>query len=324
MKLLGKVFALLGCLVLVNPAFCQKAPILAKQSPEYETVFYAKCSLGEVQLAIETPTVYLLRGEPALFFRFLTFDLKRNNQQVDVSAGFLDVDGDAVPYSFTSNSETIEIEAKGDVGRAYTFKQPGKFHLIANVGEEAIAVPVEVVQLDFAKMAPAGELIKSLGFPTSKKKIFVGWPDLETHDGIIYNPDAGRPENLEHWRFEKLPNAVFAIKHNVIIELNSNPPTQDTLYRLAWLNPAIGQQIAETRELTKPPAETAMAAEELPFTLWTARSGAEVRARYRGFQRGKVSLELQNGDVREVPLSDFSYADQAKLKKRIREEAKKK
>lgn len=317
MSLFSRLLVLAHLFTFSQLAIGQTVPIEAKQSQKFKTVYYADCASGTVHLHIDSPTVYLLKGHEENYFRFATFGLKRNGVQVEASADQLNIDGRAVAYSFSEASNSIKIEPSGDLGYRYTFSKPGRFHISANIGAESITVPVEVVQLAYSLGDPASAIIKDIGFPTSKKKIFVDWPDLETHDGIIYNPDAGHADILEHWRFDRLPNAVFAIRDEKIVEIHSYSTEDTTTELVDWLQ---ADKVAAVDSDANGDEPMALEPEQKPeLTQWTSRTGKQVTGRFINFAAGKVQLELANQSKVEIPLRDFSYADQAKLKKLIRD-----
>jgi hypothetical protein len=88
---------------------------------------------------------------------------------------------------------------------------------------------VKIVELPiktFPFGTPSGEVIKALGLPDDKSKVFVSWPDSKRIDGIFYNPRAGGAAMAEHWRYKDYPGLVVSIMNGTVYEIASNIQTE--------------------------------------------------------------------------------------------------
>lgn len=97
------------------------------------------------------------------------------------------------------------LTVDSSLGEQYTFFKPGDVTLTVTVGNESKTLNVKIVEVPiktFPFGTPSGEVIKALGLPDDKRKVFVSWPNSKEIDGIFYKPRAGGAAMAEHWRYK--------------------------------------------------------------------------------------------------------------------------
>jgi hypothetical protein len=109
------------------------------------------------------------------------------------------------------------------LGTKYVFATTGNVQINIAVDKHTVSLPVDVRKSPVLIGASTEEIIAAIGLPSHKKSIFVSWPDSESIDGMFYNPTAGQSSVIgEHWRYEKYPGLVLAIRNNSLQEISSD------------------------------------------------------------------------------------------------------
>ncbi len=288
-----------------------------KQSKD-GTVYYGSTNLADVRVELKTPVVYLLKEDKqAIFFGLASVSLKRDGRIAEYVGGVFKVNDKPVEVRMLSESNTLRAEKTGDLGTQYTFTKEGLEQIVVRVGDQSFKIPIPVQRLDFRSGDPAKVLIEKYGFPTSRKKIFVSWPDLETHDDVIYNPDAGSPDSVEHWKFEKLPHAVFVIRSERVAAVHS--------FARDWsLQEALKDDwFPKANDI--PADEPEPKADDVPpeFPTWSGRDGSTVVGKFKLLSKGEVVLETPEGKRLRINISKFKETDAAKIRELQKEAAKK-
>ncbi|WP_372717339.1 SHD1 domain-containing protein [Novipirellula sp.] len=176
---------------------------------------------GVLTVTLKSPIVYTLRGGHSNTTRFVTFTLNHDGETLRPDHDFFNVDGNPIKVTVTSIDNSIAIDDSPTIGGFYSFKKSGKTAFVVTLGETRIEVPVEIRELPYGQYDNVDAVIKADGFPTSKARHFVSWPDLETIDDIVYKPGPGNPASIEHWRYEKYPYAVIAIRGGSVADCSS-------------------------------------------------------------------------------------------------------
>lgn len=131
-----------------------------------------------------------------------TFVITRFNEETPTQ-GFFAVDGKAERLSVTSSVPAIlkiDPAPKSIVCPfSTTFRKPGKVTVTVSAGRYEVEQEVEVVEIPIPARASSAEVIEALGLPTTKKVVFVDWPNIETIDCFFYSPSAGNVFMGEHW-----------------------------------------------------------------------------------------------------------------------------
>ncbi len=156
-----------------------------------------------------------------------------NGQECERAGNFFNVNGKAVKLDIKAPPENVFIP-ENLVG-VFRFLKPGDVEFVFTLGDRSFEIPVRVVTADFKEAEPADKIIEAYGFPSSKKKHFVDWPDTEMIDGIIYSPKAGSSHAVEHWKFNDKPNLVISINEykSYLYKVSSYSETKDvTLQRV--------------------------------------------------------------------------------------------
>lgn len=158
--------------------------------------------------------------------------------------GFLEVDGRPAKVEFVSSDASIvAIERHNQLGHVFTFLEPGEVEIELKVGGERIGVmPMKVAPAPVKEGDTSEHVIETLGLPSERRKVYVGWPDTKEIDRIVYRPRAGQGTSSEHWRWDDHPGLVVAIRNSHVSEIRTNPVrpvrtfTQELEIWLEWLN----------------------------------------------------------------------------------------
>lgn len=216
------ILSLHGSLIIASAS----EPVPAAKSVKSSTTWFAKASIGILKIEIKTPVVYLPEGQTALFSGFVQTALSVNHaDSIYPTSGLFNVGGK--PVSVDIEVGGCEITKDPRVDDFYRFTKTGDCQVLVSLGDECFSVPLSVRTFDFNVGDKSRDLIQTHGFPTSKERVFVSWPDSKAPDGIFYNPWAGQSSiSASHWRFGKFPNLVVAIgSDDLIREINSDPPS---------------------------------------------------------------------------------------------------
>ena len=140
--------------------------------------------------------------------------------------GFFPV-GDKTQEVVMESSDTQVIEPTRDpkhtVGPYYiVFGKPGKATITVRVGDYKVSHEMEVVMAPVAPGDQTDFVIREMGLPTHKTKVFVEWPNLERHDCFLYKPRPTEPFMGEHWWFEKSQDLILSIANGAVHDLGTN------------------------------------------------------------------------------------------------------
>jgi hypothetical protein len=114
-------------------------------------------------------------------------------------------------------------DPKHVVGPYYiVFGKPGKATITVRVGDYKVSHEMEVVMAPVAPGDQTDFVIREMGLPTHKTKVFVKWPNLERHDCFLYKPKPAEPFMGEHWWFEKSQDLILSIENGAVYDLGTN------------------------------------------------------------------------------------------------------
>ena len=131
-------------------------------------------------------------------------------------------DSKVVKLCLIGDDNVFGSEIKTSKGQQVEFLKTGSSEISVKLAGEVFLETIKVEQLPFSTGVPAADVIGVFGFPTSKKRFYVSWPNLEVIDNIIYNPSAGQSGiGGEHWRFEKHPGLVVSIINDKVGKIGS-------------------------------------------------------------------------------------------------------
>ncbi|MDZ4818838.1 MAG: hypothetical protein SGJ20_07680 [Planctomycetota bacterium] len=150
---------------------------------------------------------------------WIDVEITRSGNRVEPTAGLFNMDGKPVEVTCKSSNPSICGCISGG-GRAVALrpKSPGKCSIsVEFMGKEVkcdfefMQVPLRVFDDDHEPQKTV-ELIKLIGFPDEKKRVFAEEPG-EKVDGF--------PHQLtgvyEHWRYKKYPGLIIATSSDMVI-----------------------------------------------------------------------------------------------------------
>jgi len=191
-----------------------------------------KSADGKLTLTVQSNIVYIPKGGVTVFkpFAQITF------ADSELIAGYFNVNGKPEKLKIQSNDKNIlaifspdEVSKKTEFNKlqdfVYCFKKAGEVSVTASAGNENAVVKLNVVELPFSIGDRASSVIEALGFPKQDKdesssSMVVSWPDFRWVDGIGYQPDAGERITITHWKYDKYPRLVLAMKNDKISEIS--------------------------------------------------------------------------------------------------------
>ncbi|WP_417377470.1 hypothetical protein [Gimesia maris] len=250
--------------------------------------------------------------------------LDRGGYLTTIKNGFIDIDGQPVPAAVESASDNLVFTSNERLRHQYEFKKPGTAKLKITIGEESFVVPIAVKNAPFAEgKSKMADLIAKFGYPETSEKIFVSWPDSETHDEVFYKPDAGRPISREHVRFDDFPDAVFCMDDNGILQRLQSNSLSGKLADQAEISRQVAELInpgstAKPPKAPKPGGRKDGMDRGKAYSFSAARGGFTVLAFFIDANDDEVTLKRKdNGKTIKVPLSSLSRGSNS-LVRRLR------
>jgi hypothetical protein len=148
-----------------------------------------------------------------------------NDREQESTDGSFKIDGAPTKVAITSGDEKVATVARDAKSGAWTYRflTPGKARFRVSLGEATVAIEINVVKLAVALGAGADKVIGAYGTPDFKDRHLLSWPKTETHDGITYAPQPRETISVQHWRYDALPGAVFAIRDGKLGMIASAP-----------------------------------------------------------------------------------------------------
>lgn len=266
-------------------------------------VYTADLGNATAVLSIRSHIVYVRKDDIGFYGDFAECRVFANGQECERAGNFFNVNGKAVKLDIKAPPESVFIP-ENLVG-VFRFLKPGDVEFVFTLGDRSFEIPVRVVTADFKEAEPADKIIEAYGFPSSKKKHFVDWPDTEMIDGIIYSPKAGSSHAVEHWKFNDKPNLVISINEykSYLYKVSSYSETKDvTLQRvIGTLRLGAMQQARE-------------AAAQAEIVTITTRSGREIKGRFEAWSGDKFCIRDTEGKLFTVKLSLLDKPSQEKAK----------
>lgn len=203
-----------------------KRGIEAKPVPDSPGVFSARLTIGSIEVRLPSPIIWLPKGSKKYDGGgFCRVKLLVGSEGIYEDHGVLNASGKPVIVAKAPGTEHFEVEKSAKLGAWYTFKSPGETYVSLKIGDESVWVPFEIKELPYPTGTASTQILKELGFPTSKDTHYTSWPDTKTFDGIIYSPKAGEGSiAAEHWKFDAMPHAVLAIVDDRLDDVGSFVP----------------------------------------------------------------------------------------------------
>lgn len=339
----GKRVAFVVALLLSSSPSLAIAEQAMQQSRQQTNKFTAEIGDGVLLVAkVSSAIVWLPSSAPVSQYGFCHITLARDDKELldregflaTIKNGFIDINGKPVRASIESASENLEFQENEEHHHLYRFKRSGKAAIRINLGSKSFLVPIDVKDAPFAEgETKMSQLIDKLGYPQSTERIFVSWPKLETHDGVIYNPDAGAPISREHHRFDEFPDAVFCVdKGGILRRLQSNS-LSGKLAEKALLNKILGIEkeiigLADANNVPQAEMEGPSSPDKTNIQdqkVYSFRASVgdyTVRAYFISADDKKIRLKREDdGRTIEVPLSKLSRGSRS-LAERLRDAKK--
>jgi hypothetical protein len=306
------------CCCVALALICGLAPaeeLKPVQSKEQPNVFNVQATFGIVNVRIRSPIVYKTNhGEPA-------FSEFANVAVFDESGAFLEKTGN---FFATSPPRSLKIQSdspglkldRNDADYHYRFTEFGSCKIRFDIGQDHFFIPVEVKPIDFSIGESSDRLIESLGLPSKKTRVFVPWPEVRVFDGIVYSATGGYSVSREHWRFDKIPHAVFVIDPaNKISEI-----TSDTQSPEIDIDSLLGNETA--LKITADDGKDPKLPVERDFREWENRLGQKTVLKFVKYKYPGVLFVTRGGDEIAYRLKDLSDADAALVQKLHAEEVR--
>ena len=82
---------------------------------------------------------------------------------------------------------------------------------------ETKSIPVDL-SLSFLDSSSAADLVRLLGLPDKREKYSESWPDAVHKNGMTHVTSAGGVVRVEHWKYNKYPGLVLALRNGEHLE----------------------------------------------------------------------------------------------------------
>lgn len=174
--------------------------------------FEFKVANGILFVELESPIVWTFPGKPAHSSGFCQCKLKTPSATLYAENDFFDVGGQPLRLTVKALDSKVEIVDSPTIDDFYVFKEPGTSALSVQLGNESFKVEFEIREFPYVAGSDAKSIIEKEGFPSFKESHYVGWPDTEKIDGIVYDPEPTIPDVFEHWQFAKFKYAVLSVR----------------------------------------------------------------------------------------------------------------
>lgn len=183
---------------------------------------------GKLKLNLHSPVVYLpAKGEKQLF-TFLTHAYRDDHGRMQRDKeGFYSIGGKAEEISFTSDDpKLLDIKHDGTLGTILVAKEAGAANIVVTLAGTECKVPLKIERLEIDEGDESKAAVKAYGLPDKEEMHYTSWPKTETHDGIIYSPEAGqRIIAAKQWHYNKFPHLVVSIVDGKVYRIGSNDDT---------------------------------------------------------------------------------------------------
>ena len=125
----------------------------------------------------------------------------------------------------STNDNAIVIDDKGD---AYA-KAAGNASIIISDKHSALELPFDIIQIPIPAESDKDKLIQVLGLPDYQKKLHIPWTKSLSLDNIHYMPKSDQVNGIfiEHWKYNKYPNAIFRFFDNNILHDITSPEVEE-------------------------------------------------------------------------------------------------
>lgn len=154
---------------------------------------------------------------PSLGSDFIKMVFLERGVTTEPTEGLIMIKGEPKKITISSSDDKV-FKA---IGHTLSLTGPGTANIIVECDGNKCEIPFTVHKVPLASGASAEDVIRAVGAPDQKEPIVVEWPNSRFADGISYDPQAGQIISAEHWRYKKLPGAVFAMRGGRLQEITS-------------------------------------------------------------------------------------------------------
>jgi hypothetical protein len=291
--------------------------IVAKQNTDQANHFNAETPYGEITIVVKSPVVYLPKAGEMRIASFAKVGLVKEGKNIDQTNGFFDTKPNPIKVRI-GESDDYSKNAVGEVTEL-VFRKTGPIHIVVNLGDETIVVPIEVRQLPYDVGMESDVVIKDLGFPSLKATHYVKWPKNEFVEGVFYSVSARQSIiSFEHWKYDNHPHCIISVDENKIRGIYSIciDPTDPILF------PEAHRQAVLERYMKKDaPADLGKAQDEAreekleDYRIWIDRKGNKVEAKFIRYSDSKVTLETKDKKRIDVRINQLIEGDATLAKK---------
>ena len=125
----------------------------------------------------------------------------------------------------STNDNAIVLDDKGD---AYA-KAAGNASIIISDKHSALESPFDIIQIPIPAESDKDKLIQVLGLPDYQKKLHIPWTKSLSLDNIHYMPKSDQVNGIfiEHWKYNKYPNAIFRFFDNNLLHDITSPEVEE-------------------------------------------------------------------------------------------------
>ena len=244
----------------------KKAELVKVPSGATEETVLIPAGDGVLRVDVKSTTVWMASpavaggaSSPVTINQFLDASLKIRDRVEAQTAGYFNVNGEPCKLEYSGSPEEL-VSIENDAGAfailnpRVTFKAVGTVKIRATLAGRSDFFWIEVKQFPAFVGMPSGDLIETLGIPEDKRPVFASWPDNTEIDGIPYHPEAGEGLiSAEHWRYDKYPNAVVAVRSGRIAAISTDPTSDKMMQRfkrnVEWRGITNDEQIARLKSL---------------------------------------------------------------------------
>jgi hypothetical protein len=131
--------------------------------------------------------------------------IARSDCAIILSNRHIKVSGITEEIQYSSNSNDIVVTNNGD----FIINTPGNFEIRASVRGKVAAFPIEATLIPIKLEYSEDEVIGALGLPDNTNSKFIRYAYPEYLDGIYYQPDKAAGMSVQHWFYDRFPDAII-------------------------------------------------------------------------------------------------------------------
>jgi hypothetical protein len=181
---------------------------------------------GRLDVRARTATAYL-PGDGTAYTMVNAVEVKYivNDREQEATDGSFKIDGTPTRLAISSGDEKVATVAREAKSGAWTYRflATGKARFRVSLADAAANIEINVVKLAVSLGDSSDKVTGAYGPPDFKDRYLVSGPKTEAIDGITYAPRVGETVSVQHWRYDALPGAVFAIRDSKLAMIGSAP-----------------------------------------------------------------------------------------------------